>query len=82
MLYLFLVRLVGGVTGVGRVEINHLGAWGTVCGKKWGNNEATVACRQLGLIGGIPVRNDFGSADGRIWLNEVTCRSGLGLKFT
>ena len=82
MFYLFPVRLVGGVTGVGRVEIYHLGAWGTICGDGWGNYEAIVACRQLGLIGGIRVRDDFGSADGRIWLSEVICRSGLGLKVT
>ena len=34
---------------VGRLEMYWHGEWGTVCGQKFGMQEAHVACRQLGL---------------------------------
>ena len=79
MFYLFLVRLVSGSTGLGRVEIYHLGSWGTVCDHHWDNSDARVVCRQLGLIGGITLEDnlDLDSARGRIWLNKMQCRSVL-----
>ncbi|CAL9686850.1 unnamed protein product [Knipowitschia caucasica] len=49
------IRLSGGRTQYeGRVELllsdaNDTESWGLVCGEGWGNREATVACRQLGL---------------------------------
>ena len=72
------------MTGAGRVEIYHLGSWGTVCNYYWDNSDASVACRHLGFIGGITVEDDLDldSADGRIWLSEMQCRSGLWWKLT
>ncbi len=52
-----MLRLVGGTNiYTGRLEINILGQWGTVCSHnstRFSRNEAKVACRQLGL----PYRN-------------------------
>ena len=43
------IRLQGGTTTQGRVEICNNNIWGTVCDDLWGAVDARVACRQLGL---------------------------------
>ena len=43
------IRLQGVSATEGRLEICYNNAWGTVCDDFWDNNDARVACRQLGL---------------------------------
>ena len=46
------MRLVDGVNYTateGRVEYCVAGQWGTVCNYNWGDADAGVVCRQLGL---------------------------------
>ena len=43
------IRLAGGTSLSGRVEVCMDGTWGTVCDDFWGCEEASVACFQLGL---------------------------------
>ena len=43
------IRLQGGTTNQGRVEICNNNVWGTVCDDLWGAPDAQVACRQLGF---------------------------------
>ncbi len=46
------VRLVGGANdSEGNVEVCVNGAWGSVCGLTWSENEAIVVCEQLGFEG-------------------------------
>ena len=43
------IRLVGGSSTAGRVEVCIDHYWGTICDTDWDIKEAEVICRQLGL---------------------------------
>ena len=43
------IRLVGGDSTEGRVEICHNREWGSVCDQAWDSTDAGVICRQLDL---------------------------------
>ena len=71
----------------GRLEIYINGQWGTICDDYWGDEDADVACRQLGFAGGSVVearRFNAGSTrragtfpagdeDQPIWLDDLRC---------
>ena len=50
------------------MEVFHDGAWGTVCGRGWGSEEATVVCRQLGLDEVLLANAFFGNGSGAIYV--------------
>ena len=44
------VRLVGGVNDyIGKIEIQYLGIWGSVCDNDFDSGDAEVVCREIGI---------------------------------
>ena len=60
------------------MEICYNNEWGTVCDDFWGNPDASVVCRSLGLSSTNAVALTTGFTNGantqRIWLDNVNCR--------
>lgn len=72
------VRLANGSANYGRVEVCFNGIWGTVCDDKWDNNDANVACRQLGFssASSAPQSATYGQGSGPIWMDNLNCQGG------
>ncbi|KAM9292503.1 scavenger receptor cysteine-rich domain-containing protein SCART1-like [Morus bassanus] len=69
-------RLVNGSTACdGRVEVQVLGAWGTLCASHWDLLDAHVLCRHLdcGFAESIPGGGRFGRGTGPIWIDSFHC---------
>ncbi|XP_065506203.1 scavenger receptor cysteine-rich type 1 protein M130-like [Caloenas nicobarica] len=69
-------RLVNGSTScAGRVEVQVLGTWGTLCASRWDLSDAHVLCRQLncGFAESIPGGEYFGRETGLIWRHSFHC---------
>ena len=76
------LRLVNGATpNEGRLEMYVDDQWGTICDDYWTDDEADIACRQLGYEqgtvknGGRFLQSHFGAADEGvpIWLDNLIC---------
>uniref|UniRef100_K1PUY0 Deleted in malignant brain tumors 1 protein n=1 Tax=Magallana gigas TaxID=29159 RepID=K1PUY0_MAGGI len=71
------IRLMDGYDeSEGRVEVLIDNQWGTICEDNWGQNEASVVCRSLGLPSANAVAKRsgyFGRGKGVILLNGLNC---------
>ena len=71
------VRLLDGTDQTnGRLEICIGGLWGTVCDEEFGNEDARVVCKQLGLeYAGAEAKVDahFGEGDDDVALTTLHC---------
>ena len=63
----------------GRLEVRRGGIWTAVCNTSWGQDEADIACRQLGYSGALIANNDTVFNETGLWqysyswLDNVTC---------
>ena len=71
------LRIVGpqSAIGIGRLEVQHFGEWGTICDDFWDLKDATVACRQLGFNFALRALqgDDVPDGAGQIWMDNVEC---------
>ncbi|PKK17084.1 hypothetical protein A306_00000465, partial [Columba livia] len=69
-------RLVNGSTAcAGRVQVQVLGSWGTLCASRWDLSDAHVLCRQLncGFAESVPGGEHFGRETGPVWRDSFHC---------
>lgn len=64
------LRLTGGNSSMGRLEINLDGTWGSVCSRNFAKIDGHVACRQLGFKGVLSVSS---VTDGW-YVHKLMCR--------
>ncbi|XP_078540704.1 scavenger receptor cysteine-rich type 1 protein M130-like [Lissotriton helveticus] len=71
------VRLLNGPSlCTGRVEVRHNGVWGAVCDDAWGQEDASVVCRQVrcGAVQSFEYNSSFGFSPSPVLMSDVQCQ--------
>ncbi|XP_052262075.1 uncharacterized protein LOC127865958 isoform X2 [Dreissena polymorpha] len=71
------LRLVGGNTYSGIIEIEYNNTWGTICDREFDDNDAKVICRMKGYNTEslIVLRNGFyGHGNGSVFISNLACK--------
>eukprot|EP00729_Bicosta_minor_P000157 gene157-32968_t len=66
------IRLAGGSSSSGRLEVNYNGQWSTVCDDSFDTADGLVACRQLGYAA-LGVIGDASGGEGDILFDDMRC---------
>ena len=68
------LKLVGGGSYYGRVELTHDNHTGTICDSAWSTSDARVVCKYLGFADGDPVTGSYyGKGSGHVMMNGLGC---------
>ena len=68
------LKLVGGGSYYGRVELTHDNHTGTICDSAWSTSDARVVCKYLGFADGDPVTGSYyGKGSGPVMMNGLGC---------
>lgn len=68
------LRLVGGGSYYGRVELTHDNHTGTICDSAWSTSDARVVCKYLNFADGDPVTGSYyGQGTGPVMMNGLGC---------
>ena len=70
------IRLVGGNSYRGRVEVYYSGQWRTACYSGWDSRESIAVCKQLGFTGVLSTTSvyTYASSSNK---TSVSCSSGV-----
>ncbi|NWT77325.1 C163A protein, partial [Prunella himalayana] len=73
------LRLAGGPHRcAGRLQVQHLGRWGGVCGLTWALPAARVTCRALGCGPALRAAQVSVPRDELTWVESLRCEGGEG----
>ncbi|XP_067321107.1 deleted in malignant brain tumors 1 protein-like [Anolis sagrei] len=70
-------RLVNGFSRCsGEIEVFYNQEWGTLCGFRWGLNQAQLLCKELecGDVISVPQGNYFGRTNSPVWPLSFSCK--------
>ena len=70
------VRLTGGDTNWGRLEVRHDTDWEKVSNITWNESNTIAVCRSLGMQTGYTMVNTFGPGPGYFWPGQFKCTGG------
>lgn len=72
-IFCFPARLVGGpYPNEGRVEINFMSEWGSICANGFDLSDGDVVCRMVGYTNAVVIKSQQKSQTA--WLKDVSCQ--------